>query len=79
MLYLYPTFGPVLPQRNEGHLKAMFKRILLETVYPLVGCSQLPAAVWGDENQEQVSFMVLLINRLSFSVFLFFVIYPFIM
>jgi nephrocystin-1 len=43
-------------KKNAEHLKAMFKRILLEAVYPLVSCSELPPVVWGDEIREQVRF-----------------------
>lgn len=37
----------------------MFKRILLETVYPLVSSPHLPPSVWGDDKLEEVSFPVI--------------------
>ncbi|XP_062509468.1 nephrocystin-1-like [Corticium candelabrum] len=40
-------------KKNTARLKEMFKRILLETVYPLVSSPHLPPSVWGDDKLEE--------------------------
>ncbi|XP_065834088.1 nephrocystin-1-like [Oscarella lobularis] len=40
-------------KRNVEDIKRLFRRILIECIYPIVQYSDLPDVVWGDEEREQ--------------------------